>query len=236
VAANQHRGGGEPSIIAGITRQVAAAEHVDRHRIYVAGYSAGAYAANTLAVSYPDLYAAAGILAGGPYGLGTSSAPDMTGASIVAEMGPRKRAVPVIVMQATNDNINPYAAGAGAVQQWVGAYDLIDDGREDGSVSHLPSSTSTYAPSATPQPINGTSCDPLAPCPGGLVGLPSYPYTVAHYLDAGGGSLLDFWTLEGANHDYTGGTGTFMDPTGPSMTAATSAFLFAHPGPAATSG
>jgi hypothetical protein len=39
-------------------------------------------------------------------------------------MGPRRRAVPIVVIQATNDNINPYAAGFGAVQQWLDAYDL----------------------------------------------------------------------------------------------------------------
>jgi poly(hydroxyalkanoate) depolymerase family esterase len=227
-SANQHRGSGEPSILAGITNEVAAAEHVDRRRIYVAGLSAGAYMTNILAVSYPDLYAAAGILAGGPYGTGTDSTLDMTGGAIVQEMGPRKRAVPVIVTQATNDNINPYAAGFAAVQQWLNAYDLIDDGRENDSVSHLPASLDTHYKAEPPQPRNPTVCDPLAPCLGGIAGLGSYPYTVAHYVDPRGGSLLDFWTIYVANHDYTGGTGTFMDPTGPSMTAASYTFLFRH--------
>jgi poly(hydroxyalkanoate) depolymerase family esterase len=226
-SANEHRGVGEPSIIAGITDEVAAREHVDRRRVYVAGYSAGAYMTNILAVSYPDIYAAAGIIAGGPYGLGSGSVVDLTGQSIVHEMGARKRSVPVIVMQSTNDNINPYAAGFAAVQQWLNAYDLIDDGRLDDSVSHVPAAIETHA-TVMPAPGSPTLCDPLAPCLGGLAGLGAYPYTAAHYADPEGRALLDFWTIEAANHDYTGGSGTFMDPTGPSMTAASYAFLSAH--------
>jgi poly(hydroxyalkanoate) depolymerase family esterase len=225
-SSNQERGSGEPSIIAGITNQVAGAENVDRTRIYVAGFSAGAYMANIMAVTYPDVYAAAGTVAGGPYGLSTSSIPDESGQAIANEMGPRKRAVPVIVVQASNDNINPYAAGFAAAQQWIDAYDLIDDGRENDSVSHLPASITAHTAVTAPNPTHPSICDPLAPCVCGAVGLASYPYTVAHYLDPRRRPLLDFWTLEGANHDYTGGTGTFMDPTGPSATAATYAFLF----------
>jgi poly(3-hydroxybutyrate) depolymerase len=184
--------------------------------------------ANIMAVSYPDVYAAAGIVAGGPYGLVTDSIPDPSGQSIVTEMGPRKRAVPVIVVQATNDNINPFAAGFAAVQQWLDAYDLIDDGQRNDSVSRVPASVDATASLAAPESGQPTICDQLAPCLGGATGLASYPYTVAHYLDPMRRPLLDFFTIEGANHDYTGGTGTFMDPTGPSTTAATRAFLFAQ--------
>jgi poly(hydroxyalkanoate) depolymerase family esterase len=223
-SANQMRGAGEPSIIAGITKQVAAAQHVDRRRIYVAGYSAGAYMTNILAVSYPDLYATAGIIAGGPYGLGTNSVADLTGQSIVHEMGPRKRAVPVIVIQATNDNINPYAAGFAAAQQWLNAYDLIDDGRLNGSTARSPGSIDAHA-STLLHPGSPTPCATLSPCLGGLTGLGAYPYTVAHYLDAQHRPLLDFWTIDGGAHDYPGATGTFMDPTGPPITPAIYAFM-----------
>jgi poly(hydroxyalkanoate) depolymerase family esterase len=227
-SANHQRGTGEPSIIAGITEQVAAAEHTDPRRVYIAGYSAGAYLANIMAVTYPDVYAAAAIVAGGPYGLGTDSTPDMTGQQIVTEMGPRKRPVPVVVIQATNDNINPYPAGFAAVQQWLDAYDLIDDGQENNSVSHTPASITAQPALAPPAPGQPNPCDPLAPCAGGALGLAGYPYTVAHYLDAARRPLLDFWTLYGANHDYTGGAGTFMDRTGPSATVAAYGFLSKH--------
>jgi hypothetical protein len=152
----------------------------------------------------------------------------MTGQGIVNEMGPRKRALPVIVVQGTNDNINPFAVGFAAVQQWLDAYDLIDDGQENNSVSHVPSSVTASGTVAPPSPGDPNICDALAPCPGGAIGLADYPYTISHYVDGRGGSLLDFVTIYGANHDYTGASGTFMDPTGPSTTGITARFLFAH--------
>jgi poly(hydroxyalkanoate) depolymerase family esterase len=229
-AAGQHRGAGEPSIIAGITKEVARAQHVDSRRIYVLGASAGAYMADNVAISYPDVYAATGILAGGPYSLGLDSVPDVTGQAIVAEMGRRARPVPVLVMQGTNDNVNPYAAGAAAVQQWLGAYDLLDDKAANGSISRVPASVDTHPVTGTPDPAHGHMCD--TPCAGGALGLPSYPYSVAHYADPAGASLLDFWTIYGANHDYTGASGgSFTDAAGPSMTDAALAFFMAHPRP-----
>jgi poly(hydroxyalkanoate) depolymerase family esterase len=226
-SANQHRGAGEPSIIAGITEEVARTQRVDRRRVYVLGASAGAYMSNNLAVSYPDVYAAMGILAGGPYSLGLDSVPDASGQAIVTEMGPRARIVPVLVMQGTNDNVNPYAAGLAAVQQWLGADDLIDDGQANGSVSRVPASEETHTTTGTPNPGAGTMCD--QPCLGGALALQSYPFTVAHYADARGRAVLDFWSIYGANHDYTGATGgSFTDRTGPSMTQGAYAFLMAH--------
>jgi len=186
---HQKRGAGEPSIIAGITREIVAAYAVDPQLVFVAGLSAGGAMAAVMAATYPDLYAAVGVHSGLPY----LSATDLPSAfaAMRGDAGPRGRRsrksrgvaddfprMRTIVFHGDADRIvHPSNAGQ------------IVEGSEAGeSIERVEPRSST-----------------------------GQPYTRAVTRDKDGLPVVEQWLIHGSGHAWSGGSpdGTYTDPKGP---------------------
>ena len=211
---DQVRDGGEPSMIAGIVREVAARHGADPQRIFVAGLSAGGAMAVVLGQTYPDLFAGVGVHSGLPY----ASAQDMATALAAMKGGrsglpgarPSARAAraanelaakPVIVFHGDRDHTVQQANGAAIIQQAQTAYQAMAD-----------------APALQAHTQAGQAS-------GGR----RYSRTV--HADAAGQAHIESWTLHGAGHAWSGGDscGSYTDGTGPDASAEMIRFFLALP-------
>jgi poly(hydroxyalkanoate) depolymerase family esterase len=208
-ASEQQRGRGEPSLVAGITRQVIGEYNVSDGRVYVIGMSAGGAMAAIMAESYPDLYAAVGIHSG----LAPGAAHDMPSAFAAMRQGgpalPRQnvsaRRVPAIVFHGDRDK-------------------TVHPGNADRLLEH-------YCPGR----LSGRREDTSGSTPQGTVRQGQVPgghsYTRATYRDAGGRAIAERWTVHGLGHAWSGGSssGSYTDPRGPDASAEMVRFFNEHP-------
>jgi len=190
-AADQHRGKGEPSLIADLTNHIVKEYAVERGRVYVAGFSAGAAMAAVMAACYPDLYAAVGMHSGLAYG----AANDVTSALGVMKQGapasilPDAGRLPLIVFHSDDDPIVDYAnaeclvevklQGAGGQRSQYPRLvtdDHVADGRR---------------------------------------------YTRTVFIDMKRNPYIELWTIHGGGHAWSGGSsrGSYTDPLGPNASA-----------------
>lgn len=207
---DQDRGRGEPALIAGITREVAANYHVDERRIFVAGLSSGAAMAVILGTTYPDTYAAVGAHSGLPYGAahdmasafgamkgspGFSGMPNRTGST--AGRTQAARGVPTIVFHGDSDHTVDARNGAAIVEQARRGYS--DETSLQASVRQ-----------------------------GTAAGGRKYSHTV--YADAANQPVIEQWLLHGAGHAWSGGSpiGSFTDNGGPDASAEMIRFFYSQ--------
>jgi poly(hydroxyalkanoate) depolymerase family esterase len=200
---HQRRDAGEPSLIAGITRQVTDRYGADGSRVYVAGFSAGGAMAAVMAAVYPDLYAAVGVHSGLPY----AAAGDVASAFAAMKQGPSRpahrpaRPLPLIVFHGDRDTTVAPANAAG----------LID---------HVLAAASPDRRPGTPRTAVTTG-----QVPGG------HAYTRTCYQDSAGAALAERWTIHHGGHAWSGGVphGSYTDVHGPDASAEFIRFFDEHP-------
>lgn len=198
---NQQRDSGEPALIAGLTRDIIAAEHADPARVYVAGLSAGGAAAAIMADAYPELFAAVGVHSG----LACGAARDLSSAltamkngtqdkRVRTPAGGKARFVPVITFHGDRDT----TVGE------INARDIVD------------AATAASGGALSVVVENGQA--------GGR------SYSRALSRNADGTVLIEQWTITGAGHAWSGGDskGSYADATGPNASRAMLDFFLLH--------
>jgi poly(hydroxyalkanoate) depolymerase family esterase len=200
-AEDQQREGGEPAIIAGMIRQIIETHGLDKRRVYVAGLSAGAAMATTLAMTYPDMFAAVGVHSGLPHGV-AQSLPDALGA-----------------MQG---GTGPLSGGKAKGTGWASEVPaIIFHGDRDTTVH--PSNAERVAAQYSKSRQAGATVEKGKVANG-------HGYTCTTHLNAKGETHLEQWQVHGAGHAWSGGStkGSYTDPKGPDATKEMLRFFFSH--------
>jgi poly(hydroxyalkanoate) depolymerase family esterase len=205
---DQARDQGEPSLIAGITREIAGQYRIDESRIFVAGLSAGAAMAVVLGAIHPELYAGVGAHSGLAY----AAAHDVSSAFRAMRGSPASRQpnvpeapvrqpslarpVPTIIFHGDNDKTVNVQNGMKIVDQLT---------KSGNGKTHLRRSVEQGVAS------NGAT------------------FTRTVYAD-GNQPVIEHWLLHGVGHAWSGGSssGSFTDPRGPDASSEMIRFFYSQ--------
>lgn len=211
--AHQAAGCGEPSMIAGITREVTSIYSVDEQRIFVAGLSAGAAMAVILGATYPQLFAAVGAHSGLAYGAAHDvpsafaamrgsvepfSGSDSANGRTAKPHSAPKRAAPTIVFHGDQDTTVSAINGAAIVAQAIAQGPVRDDGLIKTVRKHVSA--------------NGRE------------------YTATSYGHSMSPPHIEQWVVHGAGHAWSGGSadGSYTDVSGPDASVEMLRFFLAQ--------
>ena len=202
---DQRRDRGEPSLIAGITRQVMHDYAADPRRAYVGGFSAGAAAAAVMGATYPDLYAAIGVHSG----LACGAADDLISAFAAMRQGGSRNSSP-------SGETSTISSDRPLVPTIVfhGDHDTIVHPRNaDNVIARSMRATNWRKKVRRGQVAGGRA------------------YTCTIHTDANGREVLEQWCIHGAGHAWSGGSpvGSYTDPRGPDAAREMLRFFRDHP-------
>jgi poly(3-hydroxybutyrate) depolymerase len=188
---DQHRGEGEPAILAGITGRVIDEYAVDRARVYVAGFSAGGAMAAVMASTYPDMFAAVGVHSGVAAGAAHDTGSGFAAMQSGGTPGPAAD-LPLIVFHGDRDRtVAPINADLLIACRNAAA--RFNQGRASALAA-----TTTQAATTT-----------------------AHAFTRTVYHDRDKRIVAEQWTVHGGAHAWFGGSpkGSYTDARGPNASA-----------------
>jgi poly(hydroxyalkanoate) depolymerase family esterase len=199
---DQRRGQGEPSLIAGITRQVMRDYSVDPQRVYIGGLSAGGAAAAVMGATYPDVYAAIGVHSG----LACGAAIDVPSAFAAMRQGQTSVAM---------SGDMSAAPGHGSDVPTIVFHGDQDDTVHPRNGDHVIAQRRTRK---LQKKIHRSRA------------LGGHAYTRTIHTDASGRAMFEHWEIHGAGHAWSGGSsaGSFTDPRGPDAAREMLRFFLEH--------
>jgi poly(hydroxyalkanoate) depolymerase family esterase len=198
---DQKRDAGEPSILAGIVKQIAGQQAVDTERVFVAGLSAGAAMAVILGATYPDVFKAVGAHSGLAHGAArdvASAFGAMHAGHSGQPAGDESPGMPTIVFQGDQDTTVVAANADAIVRQALG-----------GEVASLGVEVSKRS---------------------GRASADSHAFSATVYADESGRIRAEKWVVKGGTHAWFGGNedGSYTDAKGPDASAEMVRFFLAR--------